>query len=168
VPDAAAAPTWSRRKLAVLLSTAVAVGLLDHLTKWLVTRSLAYGEEWPHGGFVTIHHTENAGAAFGLFPQFTQLYLIVAVAVAVYILIIGPRMSGGLFRQVVLGCILGGAVSNGIDRAVAGHVTDFIDFHFWPVFNVADMAIVGGILFAVVFMMGRGGDRSPAPAGREP
>jgi signal peptidase II len=58
-------------------------------------------------------------------------------------------MGGGLFRQVVLGCILGGALADGIDRLIFGHVTDFIDFHVWPVFNVADMAIVGGMLVIV-------------------
>jgi signal peptidase II len=146
---------WSRRKLAVLLITGLVVVLLDHVTKWWVTSSLSLGQEAPAHGQVTIHHTENAGAAFGLFPQFTQLYLVVAIVVAAYLIITGPRLPGGLFRQVVLGCILGGAISNGIDRALGGHVTDFIDFHFWPVFNVADMAIVGGILFAVIFIIGR-------------
>jgi len=87
---------------------------------------------------------------FGLFPNFQQLYLVVAFLVSAYILVVGPRMQGSLGRQVILGAILGGAISNGVDRALRGHVTDFIDFHFWPVFNVADMAIVGGMLLAVV------------------
>jgi signal peptidase II len=49
----------------------------------------------------------------------------------------------------VLGMILGGAVSNGFDRLTQGYVVDFIDLHRWPVFNVADMSIVVGILLAI-------------------
>jgi len=67
----------------VRLSVAVVVGVLDHLTKWWVSQALVVGQESPAHAQVSIHHTENAGAAFGLFPQFTQLYLVVAIAVAV-------------------------------------------------------------------------------------
>lgn len=140
----------TRRRLAVLLVTAAIVAALDHFTKYLVSQNIALGNEIPAGAPVTIAHTENSGAAFGLFPGFQQLYLIVAVVVSGYILITAPRMQGSILRQVVLGGILGGAISNGVDRALRGHVTDLINFHFWPVFNVADMAIVGGMLVAVV------------------
>jgi signal peptidase II len=52
---------------------------------------------------------------------------------------------------VLLGMILGGALSNGVDRLVQGSVVDFIDFHFWPVFNVADSCIVVAIILLLVF-----------------
>ena len=81
--------------------------------------------------------------------------VVVAMIVAAYILVYGPRMGGGLLRLLALGGILGGAISNGIDRLVQGYVVDFIDFHFWlfQIFNVADMAIVGGML-VVVYQLG--------------
>ena len=142
-------PASTGWRVAVLLLTAALVIVFDHLTKWWVSTALAYGTQVPSSGPVTIHYIDNSGAAFGLFPQFTYFYVVVAAIAAAYILIAGPRMGGGLFRQVVLGCILGGALADGIDRLIFGHVTDFIDFHVWPVFNVADMAIVGGMLVIV-------------------
>jgi signal peptidase II len=143
------------RTYAVILVTAAAVVAFDHLTKWLVTRSLPLdGEIWS-GAFVSIHHVENRGAAFGVFPQFQWLYLVVALIVALYILVAGHRFGTTWYRQVVLGMVLGGAISNGVDRLVQGYVVDFIDFHFWPVFNVADSAIVIGIVVAVLTFRAR-------------
>jgi signal peptidase II len=143
------------RSYAILVVTAVVVLALDHLTKWLVVNHVQLDTQVPAGSPVTIHYIQNSGAAFGLFPQFTFLYLVVAAIVAGYILLYGPRMGGGLLRLLALGCILGGSVSNGIDRLISGSVVDFIDFHFWlfQIFNVADMSIVGGML-VVVYQLG--------------
>lgn len=137
-------------QLAVLVLTAVAVFALDHLSKWLVTQNIPLGGEVTLVGPVTIHHIENRGAAFGLFPQFQFVFLGVALLVAVYILVAGRRFGPGVFPQVVLGVVLGGAVANAVDRVVQGFVVDFIDLQKWPVFNVADMAIVLGILVGVL------------------
>ena len=139
-----------RRQLSVLLSTAAVVFILDHVTKWLVTQNIALGSQVPSSGPVTIHHIENRGAAFGLFPQAQFIFLAVAVAVAGYILIAGRRFGPGVFPQVLLGMVLGGALANAVDRVVQGYVVDFIDLQRWPVFNVADMAIVLGILVGVL------------------
>lgn len=147
------------RSLAVLLITAVVVFAVDHLTKVLVTRNLALGDQAPSSGPVTIHHVHNTGAAFSLFPQAQALFLAVAVAVSLYIVLAGHRFGGGAFTQVTLGLILGGAVANAVDRAVQGYVVDFVDVHRWPVFNVADTCIVVGILVAVVTF----GRSSPGP-----
>ncbi len=138
------------RQLAVLLGTALVVFLLDHLTKWLVTQHLALGEQVPASGPVTIRHVENRGAAFGLFPQLQFVFLVVALAVAGYILVAGRRFGPGIFPQVLLGMVLGGALANALDRFVQGYVVDFIDLQRWPVFNVADMSIVIGILLGVL------------------
>jgi signal peptidase II len=139
-----------RRQLAVLLGTASAIFVLDHLTKWLVTQHIALGDQVPASGPLTFHHVENRGAAFGLFPQMQFIFLAVALAVAVYILVAGRRFGPGVFPQVLLGMVLGGAVANAVDRVVQGYVVDFIDLQRWPVFNVADMAIVIGILLGVL------------------
>jgi signal peptidase II len=138
-----------------MVTAAVVVTLVDHLSKWLVTTHVALDTQVPAGSPVTIHYIQNSGAAFGLFPQLTFLYLVVAAVVAVYILLYGPSTGGGLLRLLALGCILGGSISNGIDRLVQGYVVDFIDFHFWlfQIFNVADMGIVGGMLVIVVQLL---------------
>lgn len=139
-----------RRQLAVLLGTAAVVFLLDHLSKWLVTQNIALGDQVPASGPVTFHHVENRGAAFGLFPQMQFVFLAVALAVAIYILVVGRRFGPGIFPQVLLGMVLGGALANAVDRFLQGYVVDFIDLQRWPVFNVADMAIVVGILLGVL------------------
>ena len=138
------------RYYVVIAVTALVVVGLDHLTKWIVVQHLPLHAIAGAGDVISIDHVENSGAAFGLFPQFQWLYLIVAAVVVAYILLVGSRYGTTWYRQVILGMILGGAVSNGIDRAAQGYVVDFIDLHWWPVFNVADMAIVIGIAAFVI------------------
>lgn len=145
----------------VIFLTAAIVAALDHLTKWLVVQNVALGQGiWPQSP-LSITHVVNRGAAFGLFPQFQWLYLIVAVIVVLYILLAGHRFGTTWYRQVLLGFILGGALSNGADRLLQGYVVDFINLHWWPVFNIADSAIVIGILGSVV-TMGRRAPRQPS------
>lgn len=144
-----AVPSRSRQ-LSVMLSTAIIVFSVDHLSKWLVTQHIALGDQVPATGPVTIHFIENRGAAFGLFPQLQVVFLVVAAAVALYIVLAGRRFGPGVFPQILLGMVLGGAVANALDRFVQGYVVDFIDLQKWPVFNVADMAIVVGILLGVL------------------
>jgi signal peptidase II len=139
-----------RRIYAVMVGTAAAVAALDHLTKWLVSSRLALGEQiWPHA-IVSIDHVENSGAAFSVLPQLHWLYLAVALIVSTYIVLAGYKYGTTWYRQVLIGMILGGAISNGVDRLVQGYVVDFIDFHWWPVFNVADSCIVIAIIVLLV------------------
>ena len=152
-----------QRYLLVIVATAALVVGIDHLTKWIVVQHLPLHGVFGAGALISIDHVENSGAAFGLFPQFQWLYLIVAALVVTYILLVGQRYGTTAFRQVLLGMILGGAVSNGIDRLAQGRVVDFIDLHWWPVFNVADMSIVIGIALAVLTVgSGRAATRSTA------
>ncbi|MHB8488892.1 MAG: signal peptidase II [Candidatus Dormibacteria bacterium] len=133
-----------------MIGTAVAVALIDHVTKWLVASHLYVGQQiWP-GSFVSIDHVENSGAAFSVLPQLHWLYLAVAVIVSLYIVVAGYKYGTTWYRQVLIGMILGGALSNGVDRLLQGSVVDFIDFHFWPVFNVADSCIVIAIAMLLV------------------
>ena len=149
--DASARRASRLRLLAFLLGTAAVVVGVDHVTKWLVTSRVALETQVPSSGPITIHYVQNRGAAFSLFPDLQWLFLAVAAVVAGYILLAGHRF-GGAWTQVVLGLVLGGAVSNAIDRAAQGYVVDFIDLHRWPVFNVADSCIVVGILVAILFV----------------
>jgi signal peptidase II len=147
------------RYYVVIIATAVIVIGVDHITKWLVVSNIPLFHSIGGNDFISLHHVENSGAAFGLFPQFQGVYLVVAGIVALYILFAGHIYGTTWGRQMVLGLILGGAVSNGVDRLTQGHVVDFIDLHWWPVFNVADMSIVIGILIAVLQL----GRRRAAP-----
>jgi signal peptidase II len=155
----------SRRRIyTVMIGTAAAVAAFDHLTKWLVTSHLALGQQvWPNA-LVSIDRVENSGAAFSVLPQLHWLYLAVALIVSVYIMFFGYRYGTTWYRQVLIGMILGGALSNGVDRLVQGYVVDFIDFHWWPVFNVADSCIVVAIVVFVVLSFLPSQTRSSPPA----
>jgi signal peptidase II len=129
------------------------VYIADQFTKYLVRTNLALGESFPHTGILRITHVTNTGAAFGIlqgqtvFLTFTTLFGLAAILL--YYLY--PPMEHGILR-IALGLQLGGALGNLSDRIRVGKVTDFIDFRFWPAFNVADSCIVIGVITIVVFL----------------
>jgi signal peptidase II len=99
-------------------------------------------------------HTANSGAVFGLFQGTGMFFAVLAVIVAGAIIYFNVTLPGGQWLlRLALGLQLGGALGNLVDRLRQGHVTDFIDIGPWYIFNVADMAIVGGvILFGIVLI----------------
>jgi signal peptidase II len=123
------------------------VFLADRLTKAVVNAQIPYGSEVPIiDHFVGITNVRNSGAAFGFAPAGAGLFLIASVVVAIGLVVYVVRNPGDGWSFGSLGLIMGGTVGNGFDRLVNGTVTDFINFHFWPVFNVADSAITIGVL----------------------
>ena len=124
--------------------------VLDKVTKSLVAASVPFGTEVPVvGRFVGITNVRNSGAAFGLVPAGAGVFLVASIVVAVALVVYVARTPTSLWGGVVLGLILGGTVGNGFDRLVFGTVTDFINVHFWPVFNVADSAISIGVVLLI-------------------
>lgn len=123
---------------------------LDRLTKSVVAATVPYGTEVSAiGHLVGITNVHNSGAAFGIAPAGAWLFLIASVVVSIGLVIYVVRTPGGLWNDAVLGLILGGTVGNGYDRLMFGQVTDFINVHFWPVFNVADSAISTGVVLLI-------------------
>lgn len=100
-------------------------------------------------GVFHITYVTNTGAAFSLFANgsvwLRWLSLIVSLGLITWA-VIGPRLDR--WQQAGYGCLLGGALGNGIDRFLTGEVVDFLDFRLiqFPVFNVADIAINIGII----------------------
>ncbi|MFC1892485.1 signal peptidase II [Chloroflexota bacterium] len=139
--------------------TAMLVVAADQSSKtWI--RSYPKGRSIFESGFFRIIHSQNTGAAFGLFQgQSFALTIIAFIGVAVLLfcaLLIYRRFPVLDNRLAIsaLGLVLGGTVGNLVDRLCLGHVTDFIDFRFWPAFNIADSAIVvGTIMFACLLLM---------------
>ncbi len=124
--------------------------VLDKVTKSLVAASVPFGTEVPVvGRYVGITNVRNSGAAFGLVPAGAGVFLVASIVVAVALVVYVARTPTSLWGGVVLGLILGGTVGNGFDRLVFGTVTDFINVHFWPVFNVADSAISVGVVLLI-------------------
>ena len=139
----------------VFFLTGLLIAVADQLSKAWVRTNLAEGQSLFDIGFLRVTHVHNTGAAFGLFKDQSFALTIVALvgitALLVYALVIHryfPWLNSMLGRS-ALGLILGGTVGNLIDRFRFGYVTDFIDFGFWPTFNIADSAVtVGVIIFA--------------------
>ena len=134
---------WGRALPVVALGAAIVA--LDQATKFVVRANLAVGESFPDWP-VRFTRVNNTGSAFGLFTDQT-LFLIIASVFAIGIVVYFYRQLVGtsVLLRASLGLHLGGAVSNLADRIRDGRVTDFIDFQFWPVFNVADSSVVIGI-----------------------
>ncbi len=126
---------------------AIAVFAGDRFTKLLVTTNLNVGESIPViPGVLHITYVRNPGGAFGFLPQgplfFTAVTLVVFFAVIIYYL---TRRPSGLTLTVALGLVLGGTAGNLVDRLTGGRVIDWVDFRIFPVFNVADAALVIGL-----------------------
>ena len=141
-------PSWMAwYKDPFLVLTLSIVFSLDQISKAVIRHSLLLRESIPSEGTFRITHTFNTGSAFGLFPDQT-LFLIVGsfVGIGVLLLVYGSHPTSGPLLRLSLGMQLGGALGNLVDRVRMGHVTDFIELGFWPVFNLADASIVTGII----------------------
>jgi signal peptidase II len=131
---------------------------VDQYTKYLAMTRLAPVVTWAPipslAHIFTFTYTTNTGVAFGLFKDLGPIFVGVAVVVIAAIVIYQRQIpeSAWLVR-LALGLQLGGAAGNLVDRLHVGHVSDFIHFHFWPVFNVADMSIVGGVILLAYTML---------------
>lgn len=100
------------------------------------------------GNFLVLRQVRNPGAAFGILPGEQWLFMtvsVLAVAAIVFIYLFWARKSAVLYH-VGLGLICAGALGNIIDRAAFSRVIDFIEFSFWPSFNLADAAVVAGVV----------------------
>ncbi|HEV3406681.1 MAG TPA: signal peptidase II [Candidatus Dormibacteraeota bacterium] len=129
---------------------ALCVFVLDRVTKSIVAAQVAYGSEVPVvGSVVGITNVRNSGAAFGFAPAGATLFLFASILVSIGLVVYVARNPGTTWSDAVLGLILGGTVGNGFDRIVYGTVTDFVNFHFWPVFNLADSAISIGVVLLI-------------------
>lgn len=144
--------------------------LIDQVSKNLVeTRIPLYGYWAPIpalADFFRITHTANTGAVFGLFQGSGWFFAILAVIVSAAIVYFNITLPGRQWLlRLALGLQLGGALGNLTDRLRQGHVTDFIDVGPWYIFNVADMALIGGvILFGIVLLRDERRLRATEPA----
>lgn len=134
----------------VLLATAVII--LDQGIKWLIQTRLHLFETvslWD--GVVSLTYAGNNGAAFNILQGRSVLLAVVTVLVFLAVWFKRREISHyPRFFKVGLALALGGAAGNFIDRVRLGYVVDFIDLHFWPVFNIADAAIFSGATLIIL------------------
>jgi signal peptidase II len=135
------------------LALAVAVILLDQLSKTLILRGFAYGDSHTVTAWFNIVRAHNTGAAFSFLAAASGwqrwMFTVIGLAAAVFIVWLLKRHGGQKLFSFALAMILGGAVGNVIDRLMHGYVVDFIQVHwqnawYFPAFNLADSAITLG------------------------
>lgn len=141
----------------ILLLAALFVLLADQISKAVVRDYLATigTNSLPIlGGWVRLSYVENRGAAFGMFQNQGLFFVIVGVVVIAGILV-GHRFipTHQTPLALCLGMQLGGAAGNLVDRLRIGYVFDFVDLTWWPVFNLADSAIVLGVVVLAYYLL---------------
>jgi signal peptidase II len=143
---------------ALFVLVAAAIVIADQLSKnWV--RSYTGGQPMFEAGILRIIFVENTGSSFGMFQDQNFVLSIVAVIGVVLIIAFAAAISWkykGIdfwLTKLSLGLILGGTLGNLLDRLNYGAVTDFIDVGPWPTFNVADSAMVVGVILLVGFIV---------------
>lgn len=145
--------------IALILVLASAIAVSDQLIKAAVVRILSPGESVPLiSGFLYLSRVHNTGSAFGIL-QGQNLFLIVVVTLVVGYLVWGAlrgHFPGG-WGRVGMGLVLGGAFGNLMDRVARGYVVDYIDFRYFPAFNLADACVVlGALALGISILRGKG------------
>ena len=142
------------------------VVIVDQLTKQWADNRLVAGPCTPEGDecidllfSLRLHLVYNEGAAFSTGTELGPLFGVIAMVMSVVLVVVARRRVDRL-GQVLLGLIAGGAIGNLIDRVVraddgllSGAVIDFIDLQWWPVFNIADSAVVVGVIALIVYSL---------------
>ncbi len=142
----------------ILPVVALLILAADQISKHLVLSNLDPGQSWNPIAtltpWVSITHVTNTGVAFGLFRDRGSFFTVIAVIVAAAIIFYYRQLPAGQWwLKLSLGLQLGGALGNLLDRVRLGYVVDFIDFKIWPVFNLADSAIVVGVAILAYYLL---------------
>ncbi len=132
-----------------------AVVALDQVTKAIVVASLARGENVNVFLALDVSHVRNTGVAFGVLAGGGGAIVVLVAMAMLALLAYFARHARVDYLWLPVGAIVGGALGNLADRAREGTVIDFIDFVFWPAFNLADTAVVVGVLGVLYVMEGQ-------------
>ena len=147
------------RNWLMLLLTVAIVLVIDQFTKGWIVQNIAPGESRQPvaalSDFFQITRSANTGAAFGLFAQSGDIFLVIAVVVVAAMFYFYPRLPAEAgFTRFAIGLICGGALGNALDRLQYGHVVDFIHYQIPGVIsnvsNLADHAIVLGVIIVLI------------------
>jgi signal peptidase II len=130
--------------------TTLLVLAIDQLSKLWIVNSFTPGESRALlGQVLSLTYVQNQGAAFGILPGRSWLFFICALLVILILVVLNSSQRQPAGLQVIFGLLMAGAMGNLLDRLRLNYVIDFLDLGWWPIFNVADMAIVcGAILLA--------------------
>lgn len=136
---------------------AIILIMIDQWTKWLVVKNMELGESIPIiDSFFYITSHRNSGAAWGILQdQMVFFYIITVIVVGFIIFYIQKYAKDSMLLGISLALVLGGAIGNFIDRLLRKEVVDFFDIYIgsynYPIFNIADSALVVGVIFLFIF-----------------
>lgn len=155
---------WQWLGLALVAAAALTA---DQVTKHVVASALALDAGVRVLGPFSIEHVRNSGIAFGLFASRTSaVVMLTALAVGAMVVFFARSAQRHRLLPVAIGFVLGGSVSNLIDRVRLGYVTDFLHVRYWPAFNLADSFIVVGV--GLLFLSFVAADRASPHVGTAP
>lgn len=147
--------TQSRRRALLVAVIILGVVALDQISKQLIIDNIAIGdirEPIPAlSDYFELTHSANTGAAFGIFKNAGDFFMVLAIVVVVGMLYYYPRLpENAKITRLATPLVCGGALGNAVDRINHGHVIDFIHYQIPGVIsnvsNIADHAIVGGVI----------------------
>jgi signal peptidase II len=144
----------------VFFFTATILIVADQFSKLWVRRNLSPGQPLPEERVVRLTYVANSGGVFGVPLPHPLIFSVIAVIVVLLLCFRYPIFNH-LPSKIALGLLLGGTVGNLVDRLRFGYAIDFIDFRLWgdfhwPTFNLADCAIVSGVILLAVFLLSQG------------
>jgi len=148
-----------KRRWLLLVTLMISVFAIDQISKEIVIQNLnQYESAEPIpalADYFRFTHSYNTGAAFGIFPEGSEVFLILSVGIVIGLLWFYPRVpDAGWLSRIGVGMVIGGALGNIVDRIRHEHVTDFIHYTIPGVTsnisNLADHAIVIGVLLIVI------------------
>ena len=136
--------------------------VLDRITKIYAVKHFISN---PHSGsLINLTYLENRGAAFGILQDKRILFVILTIAIVLYLLyyFITNLKSNPLVLNIAFSLIISGALGNFYDRLFQGYVVDFIEFSFvdFPVFNIADILVTVGCGLLIIYILFHGEKRS--------
>ena len=132
----------------------VIILIIDYVLKSHIRATMYAGQSFALiDDIFSITYVQNRGAAFSILEgKEMLLVLIPALALVMAVVYMEKFRNGHWTFLLAMELIIAGGVGNLLDRITLGFVTDMFDFHFWPVFNIADIAIVVGCGFLILFM----------------
>lgn len=143
-----------------MLSVSLVVLFADQATKLFILKELGPTSDRVMipviPGVFRLFYVQNTGAAFGIFQGNSPVLAVLAVLVVLFLLFYFRRwIAESSWLALAIGLQLGGAIGNILDRLQHGFVVDFIDFRYFPTFNVADSAITVGVIILAVILFKR-------------
>jgi len=133
----------------------IALVIIDQVIKYIVNINMLLGQTYPLiEDFLYITYVKNTGIAFGLFKN-NNIFMIILISVIILIVLYfyNKEKNKVFSLNIAITLLISGAVGNLVDRIYYGFIVDYIDFTFWPAFNLADSLIVIGSITLAVYLI---------------